>query len=415
MSRREFVLLLFLVAVGSSGCRAARDNKKDADDDIAHPEPAFLPGGIADSSGKTGYLSNPQGGIDAVDLASGKVLWHSDQASHPLLIYKDRLYAQQRHDVNPIRIVGLSLSGNNAPLLVSDPIELFASPEPAHIDQNLRPSRALPLDPKEYPVFCEARMEGGQLHLEWELKRGAARVNTKTGNVTPLARELFSKGPPTIKYGNIAKIAADPDAFGARHKLISVPKAALQDPQPRNLFQIAEDERRNDSLGIETRWLTGDMLAVLVSKCQGGRHFETILVCWDVNTGKNFRSVQVATGSSGRDFRSGTWLRHVADQGRYVVTGTDRGRDAGVFARGQTPNYFVFSVETGAPLHQLTPPAEYSEPWPVGPRAFYSVQGKDRNRATLTAVNMMTQKLLWERPIGGQIRPRPATSWRPEP
>jgi outer membrane protein assembly factor BamB len=399
MSRREFVLLLFLVAVGSSGCRAARDNKKDADDDIAHPEPAFLPGGIADSSGKTGYLSNPQGGIDAVDLASGKVLWHSDQASHPLLIYKDRLYAQQRHDVNPIRIVGLSLSGNNAPLLVSDPIELFASPEPAHIDPKLRPSRQLPPDPKEYPVFCAARMEQGQLHVEWEFERGAAQVHPKTGKVTQLRRELFSNWPRSMKYGDIAKIAADPHAFGTRLRLTRVPKKALEDPLPRDLFQISEDGRPKGGLGISSRWLSGDALAVLVGRSDG-RNFDTILVCWDMNNGKNLRSFRVATGSSGKDYQSGTSFLHVADQGRYVVTGTPR------FRRNPPPTYYVFSVETGTQLHQLTPPDEYSEPWPVGARAFYCVREKDRRApSTLKAVDMATQKLLWERAIGGRQRP----------
>jgi hypothetical protein len=36
-----------------------------------------VPGGVTDSAGKVGYLTNPKGGIVAVGLEKGTVLWES--------------------------------------------------------------------------------------------------------------------------------------------------------------------------------------------------------------------------------------------------------------------------------------------------------------------------------------------------
>lgn len=42
------------------------------------------------------YLMRPGGGIDAVELASGTVRWHSDRAAKPIAVADDRLVAQAR-------------------------------------------------------------------------------------------------------------------------------------------------------------------------------------------------------------------------------------------------------------------------------------------------------------------------------
>ena len=59
--------------------------------------PRQLPGGgVADPAGKTGFFPNTSGGIDALDLATGKLLWSSKDANRPLLATADRLFAQKR-------------------------------------------------------------------------------------------------------------------------------------------------------------------------------------------------------------------------------------------------------------------------------------------------------------------------------
>ena len=98
-------------AGGVKFCKTPADAKEKADD-ADFLEPAYLPAGVADDQGKVGYLANFDGGIDAVDLESGNLLWHSDAAAYPMVIYKGRLWAQERLDVHPTPIVALNIAEN---------------------------------------------------------------------------------------------------------------------------------------------------------------------------------------------------------------------------------------------------------------------------------------------------------------
>jgi|ERR1043166_7004667 hypothetical protein len=398
-------LCVACLTMTSTGCQtSARGNPEE---EVTYPEPAYLPGGIADASGKTGFLSNPKGGIDAVDFESGKQLWHSDSASHPLLIHKDELIAQQRHDVNPIRIVAMSLAEKGEQLRVSDAIELFDPPEPKDRDSKLQATRMVAPDPKVHPTFCKGSIRQGQIYLEWYATGSdAALVHPLTGKVTSLPRQ-FEPGPGRkLAYQDIAKVAADPDALGPRNK---IPKALVKkpdDPEPRGLFHIEADPASKDSLHVRRRWLVADTLAVLVERHSGdGRHTDQVLICWDVKTGKNLHTVRVARWSSHRDAGlNGTAFVGVADHGRYLITRSVEepgvmNEDARRKWKPKNPKeYFVYSVKKGTQLHRLTPGKDDSAPFPIGPRVFYAAGG------TLKAVDMATQELLWERPIGGNSR-----------
>jgi hypothetical protein len=55
-----------------------------------------LPGnGVSDPAGKTGFFPNTIGGIDALDLATGKLLWSSKDANRPLVATDNRLFVQK--------------------------------------------------------------------------------------------------------------------------------------------------------------------------------------------------------------------------------------------------------------------------------------------------------------------------------
>ena len=60
--------------------------------------PVILPGGgVADPAGRSGFFPNTTGGIDALDLASGKLLWQSKDGQGPLLATADRSERGMRH------------------------------------------------------------------------------------------------------------------------------------------------------------------------------------------------------------------------------------------------------------------------------------------------------------------------------
>ena len=81
-----------------------------------------LPAGIADPSGRTGYFASADGGIEAIELATGKVMWATHEAHRPLFVDGDHLLVQAGVKRNRLRILRLNLSRNGECDLESDPV-----------------------------------------------------------------------------------------------------------------------------------------------------------------------------------------------------------------------------------------------------------------------------------------------------
>lgn len=68
--------------------------------------PIRIPSGVADPSGKTGYLANANEGVSALDLRTGKVVWQAGGPITPILVSGQKLIvwrpATNRH--NALRI-----------------------------------------------------------------------------------------------------------------------------------------------------------------------------------------------------------------------------------------------------------------------------------------------------------------------
>src|SRR5689334_20206779 len=83
--------------------------------------PRELPGGgVASPDGKVGYFPSAAGGIDALDLAKGAVLWSSKDASQPLLATESRLFA--RSSAGGLRVVALDVGNNGKRVFETQPV-----------------------------------------------------------------------------------------------------------------------------------------------------------------------------------------------------------------------------------------------------------------------------------------------------
>ena len=97
-----------------------------ADKDAPTP-PLVLPGGgVADLDGKRGFLPNTTGGVDALDLATGKVLWTSKASSKPLIATADKLYVMvlDAEKGNQIRLLALDVKNDGKKLAESEVVKL---------------------------------------------------------------------------------------------------------------------------------------------------------------------------------------------------------------------------------------------------------------------------------------------------
>lgn len=81
-----------------------------------------LPEGLSDAEGRIGYFASAADGIEAVDLANGKVLWHTHEAQRPLLLDGDHLLAQAGTKRNRLRILRLDVKRNGECDFESDPL-----------------------------------------------------------------------------------------------------------------------------------------------------------------------------------------------------------------------------------------------------------------------------------------------------
>jgi hypothetical protein len=93
---------------------------QDSNPPILH----VLPGnGIADSVEKTGFFPSTTGGIDALNLVTGKVLWSSKEANLPLITIQNSLFALKGNG-NQLRVIKMDAGKQGQRLFESPPIPL---------------------------------------------------------------------------------------------------------------------------------------------------------------------------------------------------------------------------------------------------------------------------------------------------
>jgi hypothetical protein len=174
--------------------------------------PLAMPGGgVADADGKVGYFPNTTGGIDALDLATGQVLWSTQEANRPLLATKDRLYARTpvKGAANQVRVVVLDATQKGKRLLESRPVVF-----PAWVSVGVAYGRSF---------TATARLADGKLLLAWQARAwyaggarptpeveraarkqasGVARIDLRSGQVMYLTGEKLPKEmPPQVPDG----------------------------------------------------------------------------------------------------------------------------------------------------------------------------------------------------------------------
>ncbi|HZY86128.1 MAG TPA: hypothetical protein VFE78_14940, partial [Gemmataceae bacterium] len=122
------------------------------------PEPTTgsvpLPAGLSDHARRTGFFSNDAGGIDAIDLTAGELLWRNSEAQRPLLLDGGRLYAQAGTRRNRLRVLALDLARKGECVFESDPVVF-----PGWVVTGEAPGRSF---------SARWRLEDNRLLLNWE-------------------------------------------------------------------------------------------------------------------------------------------------------------------------------------------------------------------------------------------------------
>lgn len=193
----------------------------------------LIPGGVADTAGKTGFVGAEQGGLDAVNLQTGQTLWHADGKYTPLLAANGRVYVLEPNGpANVLQIVKLDAAHGRRTVQT----QTFALPAWVSTAEGV-PGL----------IFrAQARLENGALVLQWgAVKRrifgnppaggvpkpltasGTVRVAATGTGVTPQTDTVPTSMPPAPPRG--------PVTLGAHTLTLVELPAAGNAPNPRRL------------------------------------------------------------------------------------------------------------------------------------------------------------------------------------
>jgi hypothetical protein len=125
-------------------------------DDATPNETRSFPGGIADASGRYGFVDTAASGIVAIDLSAGREMWRSTSVHRPLLIIGDRV-AALRATRRGLQLVLFDMATGSETLVSA------TLPLPEWV-------RELWQRPDGFTIAAEA--SEGALDLMWQARRG---------------------------------------------------------------------------------------------------------------------------------------------------------------------------------------------------------------------------------------------------
>jgi hypothetical protein len=336
---------------------------------------AALPGGVADPAGKVGYVQAPAGGVDALDLATGKVQWQVAETCKPLALSGDRLICQapEKGKANAVRILVLDTKDRGKVLKRSDAV-LF----PDWVSVGTTYGRSF---------VAHARLDGkGTLALHWEARAFYAGGARPTPEIERAARK-HATGVARIDLSS-GRVEKDE---GKMEKEPEIPlPGGLEGVKPAQLWTGSEWVARPLRVGKK---------AVALIKSQAGALQKLELVAWDPATGKLDPKVQLMQGKE-------LWPQLSEDR-RYVFVHQ-------ALVKEQLPPgdyaWWVFSLETGKQVAKLPFEPGSQGLTVIGPRAYYSVgaqrigprpggPGMFKQSRLLKAVEIATGRQLWQHAI----------------
>ena len=213
--------------------------------------PALHDGVVVDAAAGVAYVMSREGGIDALDLTSGNVLWKNRDAAKPLALADGTLVAQARPDRNgALALVMLDARKGNAKgradvqipeglraNVVDGPTQTFQvkafanaadSVAVAWEAENVIPQGFLPTVPEVPQVEGETAKRATAAREAAEAMRkplrGAARLDLKAGRAVAMSYEEAERALPTLPAE--AKAAGGARRFTSldgRHVLRSAP------------------------------------------------------------------------------------------------------------------------------------------------------------------------------------------------
>jgi hypothetical protein len=351
-------LALVVVLTAGTGRLAA------ADGDTSSQLPVLIPMGVAGAPGTAqaavGYVANASGGIDAIRLKDGTLLWSTREASRPLIAYGNRLAALRGN-----RVVVLDVTQKGKKVFQSAELPLAGG--------------ALTPQPGSVLLSVSAWLSRGDLVVKWV---GAGYIHGGVTYERPAIEDMIRRARGVVRVGLgprgfIEKLDPDtmpppalPEGLRYLNAPVGYPPGRLWYPRP----HVA---------------VVGDKVATLVREEGDGKE-KLVLQRWDLKTGKAEAPLTLREG------RNLFWQMTL--DGRHVFLAPPK----------SSRNGELYSLETGKKV--ATPPVSLMQPVSVlGSRMYFLTEGPPKGKGhevrvikrVLKAMELKTGKVVWERQVEG--------------
>jgi hypothetical protein len=331
--------------------------------------PIFLPAGVAAPDQQIGYVGGMAGGIEALHLLTGELVWQSDLNARPVMVFENLLAALSPVQGRPNALQLIEIDRKEGEFVRASDSLVFPDWVLAAVAPNLSFSYEVGADGHDliFEWEAHARYEGGappSARIQAQATQdaaGVARFNLRTGKVTEFP-------------------AHD-------EKSIELPKSLREE----NLFSY---QRGTSSFWQTEPWAFDGKFAVLIGEVLEDR--QTLkLQTWDAKFRESAAPVSLVTGQA--------LVSYVTPEGLYLFVHSE--------LQNQKRDWWLFSVITGKLLTVLNYEEVTRETCVVNDRVYYLVedaasaprQGQENLRSTLKAVDVASGKLLWERLLS--VRP----------
>jgi len=324
-------------------------------------EPIYLPAGVSDAAGTVGCLRTPEGGVQAVDLATGRSLWRTDAPARALMIARGRAYVLEERAGRPLRVA--AYDARSGRLQRAYDLATLALPPWASLSESG--------GGRQWTVFeVTARLASDGLEIRYDATRMQAygfRPADAVGQAQGMARIALGSGRVSLKPGAgpppppLSEPA--PPMPGARlvavHARAPGSRLALGGPPADVAGALIVGDLR---LAFE---LSPDTKVVIVHR-------------WRVPGDGRERSLRLEHGHATDAVWATTDRRHVLLRRVY-----------------EQPWYDLFSLETGAPIGSLERPVEVAV---LGPRVYWTTL-EPAGDLVVVASEAGSDRVLWRRTV----------------
>lgn len=208
-------------------------------------------GVVVDTARSVAYVMHPQGGIQALNLRNGNVLWHSREAERPLAVAGNRLVAQALPKNGELRIVALDVRGGALTATAGHPMPEGVQ---AGVAESLQQAFHLTAMPSEDGVVLTWEVE--------ELSGLPKRRDQRLGSPERIEAESRASRQGTALFdpstGRLSKVAARQMARPAVARSLSAPSSVEARFSSADGRHVLTSRLVDDAAALPYRWTISD-------------------------------------------------------------------------------------------------------------------------------------------------------------